>query len=121
MNRPIHFEVPVDNVERAQSFYTKAFGWQFILWDGPQPYWLIKTGEGSPGIDGGMMNRQAPGHMGMNTIVVADLDASIKTVQQAGGTIILPKMAVPGIGWLAYANDTEGNSFGMMQNDPAAK
>ena len=27
---------------------------------------------------------------------------------------------IPGVGWLAYAKDTEGNIFGMMQNDPSA-
>jgi predicted enzyme related to lactoylglutathione lyase len=30
-------------------------------------------------------------------------------------------MAIPGVGWLCYFKDTEGNIFGMMQNDPAAK
>ena len=31
-----------------------------------------------------------------------------------------PKMAIPGVGWLAYGKDTEGNIFGVMQTDPAA-
>jgi predicted enzyme related to lactoylglutathione lyase len=30
-------------------------------------------------------------------------------------------MGVPGVGWLAYFKDTEGNIFGIMQNDPNAK
>jgi predicted enzyme related to lactoylglutathione lyase len=38
-----------------------------------------------------------------------------------GTAVVVPKMAVPGIGWLAYANDTEGNIFGMLQPDAAAK
>ena len=37
------------------------------------------------------------------------------------GTLALPKMAVPGVGWLAYVKDTEGNILGMMQRDPNAK
>jgi predicted enzyme related to lactoylglutathione lyase len=52
---------------------------------------------------------------------VTSLDASMKAVEGAGGKIVVPKMAVPGIGWLAYGVDTEGNQFGMMQSDPAAK
>jgi predicted enzyme related to lactoylglutathione lyase len=32
----------------------------------------------------------------------------------------MPKMAVPGVGWLAYAKDPEGTVFGMMQEDPDA-
>ncbi len=30
-------------------------------------------------------------------------------------------MAVPGIGWLAYCIDTEGNTFGVLQADEAAR
>ena len=34
---------------------------------------------------------------------------------------VVPKMAIPAVRWLAYAHDTEGNIFGIMQFDPAAK
>jgi predicted enzyme related to lactoylglutathione lyase len=30
-------------------------------------------------------------------------------------------MPIPGVAWLAYGKDTEGNIFGMIQNDPAAR
>jgi predicted enzyme related to lactoylglutathione lyase len=52
---------------------------------------------------------------------VADLDASMTKAQSLGATISLPKMPIPGLGWLVYMKDTDGNVFGMMQNDPAAK
>ena len=55
------------------------------------------------------------------TIGIADLDASMAKAQTLGGTIALPKMPIPGMGWLAYLKDTEGNIFGMMQMDPTAK
>jgi predicted enzyme related to lactoylglutathione lyase len=32
----------------------------------------------------------------------------------------VPKMPIPGIGWLAYVKDTEGNLVGVMENDPSA-
>ena len=35
--------------------------------------------------------------------------------------VALPKMPIPGVGWLAYMKDTEGNVFGMMQADANAK
>jgi predicted enzyme related to lactoylglutathione lyase len=54
MPRPIHFEIPADRPERAISFYQQVFGWQFQKWDGPMPYWLVKTGADGPGIDGGL-------------------------------------------------------------------
>ena len=34
--------------------------------------------------------------------------------------MIVPKMPVPGVGWLAYCKDLDGNAFGIMQSDPAA-
>ena len=106
---------------RAIAFYETVFGWKFTKWDGPMPYWLISTGEGEPGIDGGLVPRRDPAQPCVNTVNVADVDASLETVLRGGGKLCLPKMAVPGVGWLVYCNDTEGHVFGMMQNDPAAR
>lgn len=30
----------------------------------------------------------------------------------------MPKTPVPGIGWFATCQDTEGNVFGIMESDP---
>jgi predicted enzyme related to lactoylglutathione lyase len=120
MSRVIHFEIPADDPARAEAFYTKSFGWKFTKWDGPMSYWLIRTGEG-PGIDGGMAERQHPGHAPCNTIGVDSLDDSTKKVLSNGGKVTLEKCAVPGVGWLAYFTDPEGNPFGLMQADPNAK
>lgn len=121
MPRVIHFEIAADDPERASKFYSDVFGWQINKWDGPMPYWLVKTGEESPGIDGGIMNVQKDFPRVVNTIDVDDLDAFINKVTSGGGTVVVPRMAVPGIGYMAYCNDPEGNIFGMMQNDPGAK
>lgn len=51
---------------------------------------------------------------------MADLEAAVDKVVASGGTITNPKHAGPGVGWLAYATDTEGNPFGMMQDDESA-
>jgi len=128
MPRPIHFEIHAENPERAQRFYTGMFGWTFTAW-GDQQYWLIKTGDpGQPGIDGGLLPRPGPAPIqgqGVNafvcTVDVANVDQAVSRAQSLGGSVALPKMPVPGIGWLVYVIDTEGNIFGMMQNDPGAK
>ncbi len=57
MPRPIHFEIHAADPQRAIAFYQKLFGWQFTAWEGPMPYWVIKTGDG-PGIDGGLLPRR---------------------------------------------------------------
>jgi len=126
--RPIHFEIHAENPQRAIAFYTALFGWTFTQW-GDQPYWLAATGDKStPGIDGGLLPRQgaAPANMAavnafVCTVDVADVDAYSKRVVELGGSIALPKMPIPTVGWLAYGKDTEGNLFGMMAMDAAAK
>ncbi len=35
-------------------------------------------------------------------------------------TEAVPLTPIPGVGWLAYAMDPDGNLFGMMQPDPSA-
>ena len=129
MPRVSHFEIHADNPERAIQFYTGLFGWEFKKWDGPMPYWLITTGPDSePGINGGLMKRMGPPPADMQavnayvcTTMVPNLDASVDKATATGGTLALPKMPIPGVGWLAYVKDTEGNILGMMQHDAAAK
>jgi predicted enzyme related to lactoylglutathione lyase len=74
-------------------------------------YWLIMTGpEDQPGIDGGLMKREQPGAFTTNTIDVPSVDEFMSKITEAGGKIITPK-----------CQDTEGNTFGIMEEDTSAK
>jgi uncharacterized protein len=42
-------------------------------------------------------------------------------VTKAGGQLVMPKTAIPTVGYFAYLTDTEGNLFGVMQADKNAK
>lgn len=127
MPRVVHFEIHAGDPERAIKFYQNCFGWTFQKWDGPMPYWMIITGpDDQRGINGGLVPRR--GEIDGQAVIayvctldVESVDSSIATVEANGGTIALPKMPIPGMGWLAYCKDTEGNIFGMMQADPSAK
>lgn len=129
MARVIHFEVHASDPERLIQFYTKLFSWSFQAFGPPGQYWLIKTGESpQPGIDGGLVVRRgdkpAEGqavNAFVCTVDVDSLDAAVQELTSLGGTIALPRMAIPGVGWLAYGKDPEGNLFGMMQTDTSAK
>ncbi len=122
MSRVVHFEIPVNDPERAASFYRKTFGWKIEKWPGPMDYWLVATGaDGLPGINGGLLKKQAPTTATTNTIHVESVDAAVKVVQGAGGKLISPKTAIPTVGYFAYLEDTEGNLFGVMQPDKNAK
>jgi Predicted enzyme related to lactoylglutathione lyase len=85
MPRPIHFEIPADNPERAIGFYTNVFGWKFSKWEGPMDYWLISTGQApEPGIDGGLLVRRDPSQPCVNTIGVENLDRAVESVLSNG-------------------------------------
>jgi len=121
MGRVIHFEVPVRDPDRAAAFYQEVFGWTFDKWSGPMEYWMVTTGPGTaPGINGGMLKR---GNVTAttNTVGVDSVDVSVAAVTNAGGKLIMPKTAIPGVGYFAYCEDTEGNLFGVMQADANAK
>ena len=127
MPRVVHFEIHAADPDRAVNFYQTLFGWTFQKWEGPMDYWLITTGPNDqPGINGGLVRRQ--GEVDGQAVIayvctvdVENLDVSVQTAVDNGGQIALPKMPIPGMGWLAYCKDTEGNIFGMMQGDPNAQ
>ncbi len=57
-NRPTHFEIPVDDPDRAEKFYSAVFGWSFNRFpDAPMYYGLAATGDTNPGIDGALFQR----------------------------------------------------------------
>ena len=127
MPRVIHFEIHADNPERAVRFYQTLLGWDFNKWDGPQDYWLITTGpQDQPGINGGLIRRQGSidGQAVIAyvcTVDVPSVDEYSRRATEGGGQVVVPKMAIPGVGWLVYCKDTEGNIFGMMQMDRSVK
>lgn len=122
MNRVTHFEIPAEDTKRAAEFYRKVFGWKFTSYGGPDEYLLVDTGPNSePGINGGLMKKKHPGQPVVNSIAVEDINASIKMIEHSGGVIVVQKMAIPGVGWLAYFKDTEQNIFGVFQANAEAK
>jgi len=112
-----HFEIPADDVARAKEFYKNLFGWQIEEVEGG--YHLIHTGENEVG--GGMMKRVVPQQQPTIYFEVESADDYIRRIQELGGNIVVPKMAVPTMGYFAQAMDTEGNVFAIWQVDPQAK
>jgi Predicted enzyme related to lactoylglutathione lyase len=124
MNRVTHFEIYTENPEAVQPFYRDVFGWTFKKFEGgPIEYWMVTTGDDKePGINGGLTRPregQSPGTL--NTVPVQSLNQTIKKIEQCGGKICVPKMAIPAIGWLAYAQDPTGIVFGILEPDSEAK
>jgi predicted enzyme related to lactoylglutathione lyase len=121
VGRPIHFELAALDPQRAVAFYRAVFGWDISTWGGPMEYYLIHTGDPKePGIDGAIAP-STDGTVGTTmTIGVPSLDAAVEAVTNSGGTVLFSRHAVPGVGYLAYCKDTEGNVIGLMQEDASA-
>ncbi|MGN7212784.1 VOC family protein [Brachybacterium paraconglomeratum] len=106
------------------------FGWTTEDWSGfaGMPYLGVTTGTG-PGIDGAILGRPGGENAEMGgpvmgatlTMGVADFDEVAEKITAAGGTVALPKYALPGMAWQGYFHDTENNVFGVHQPDPEAK
>lgn len=127
--RPVHFEIHAADPKRAVGFYSAVFAWQVEDWSeyAGMPYFGLTTGDG-PGIDGAIMQRQgpnpapgAPAAGAVITVGVESFDATADAILAAGGTVALPKAALPGMAWQGYFLDLDGNVFGVHEPDPEAK
>lgn len=132
MKNPIvHFEIPVDDVDRAIEFYTTIFNWQIEKMEMPaesstegEPYYIVRTTEvddkqmaKTPGaINGGLMKRQQPDQPFLNYISVPSIEESLIVIKDNGGTLIMPKTTIGAdMGWIAIFKDTEGNLMGLHE------
>ncbi|MCL4506180.1 MAG: VOC family protein [Chloroflexi bacterium] len=124
MSRITHFEIHASQPQPLIDFYTAVLGWSFTKWDMGE-YWLIQTGPSEqPGINGGLLQRPSGGPsetQAVNAFVctadVASLDETLSKAMALGASIALAKDHVPGVGWLAYIKDPDGNVIGLIQRE----
>jgi len=122
MSKVVHFELPADDPKRAIAFYEKVFGWTVTKTDLPMDYWLVAAGpDDEPGINGAILPRTTPEQVTTCSMTSTSVDESAKKVIDAGGSVLRPKAAVPGMGYVIMCKDTEGNVFGIVEFDPTAK
>jgi len=120
MPQEIHFDIPIDQPDRAQQFYCQLFGWTMQKAPGHDlEYWVVRASEGDA--LGGLVLRGAPNHATVNYYTVLSIDEALRKVQELGGRVTVPKAAIPHVGYNAQCTDTEGNTFGLWENDRAAR
>ena len=124
----VHFEIPTEDKERANTFYQSAFGWNLTPMQEMDYTIAITTPSdeqtgvpSAPGaINGALFPRTDNLRTPVLTIDVEDVDAALAQVESAGGSVAQAKDAVPGMGYFAYFKDTEGNLLGLWQTDSTA-
>jgi predicted enzyme related to lactoylglutathione lyase len=119
----IHFEIPANNVEKLKRFYEEVFGWKITQASGPIEYWAIQTVPADPngklirpGVNGGMYKKEVPESKPVNYFAVESITDFLEKIEKLGGKVTQPKQEVPEIGWIAAAEDPEGNLFALIQS-----
>ena len=121
MNSLAHFAINSDDVERSKAFYQTVFGWRVSAW-GPPGFYQI---EGA-GVRGALQKRRdlVAGHKTLGfecTIAVESIDDTERAVMANGGTIVLARSVIAGVGTLMFFREPGGNVFGAMQYDPRSE
>jgi uncharacterized protein len=108
-----YIEIPAENAERAQAFWSSLFGWEFTSQPAEVPYSMAQSEDLGVGL------YQSDDRGLWAYFFVDDLEKSVGQVEELGGTI-RDKGPVEGVGWYARCEDPEGNRFGLFQTDESA-
>jgi predicted enzyme related to lactoylglutathione lyase len=118
----MHFEIPADDVEKLKAFYEQVFGWTITQTAGPIEYWVIQTVPVDPkgmlirpGVNGGMYKRLGPESKPVNYFSVESISDFLEKIVKLGGKVTQPKQEVQEVGWIAAAEDPEGNAFALLE------
>lgn len=120
-----HFSINADDVDATKRFYESVFGWRFHAL-GPPGFYEIQTGpDDDPGVRGALQQRRAlvedTPMIGLEcTFAVDDVDRAARDVVDAGGTVIMDRFTISGVGHLVFVRDPSGNVIGAMQYDDDA-
>src|SRR6266511_2537246 len=112
----VHFEFPADDSARSTSFWSSLFGWEFKEFEG-SGYHMTQTPK-----PGGAVQGRQEAQTGVTVYFdTDDVVAASEKVASLGGTVVMPKSPVPGMGYFAICLDTEGNTFGLWETDESAE
>ena len=113
----VHLEIPAGDTQKAREFWGSLFGWQFQSYEGsPSEYHTTRFSETT---GGAIMAADGDKRGPRVYFDVDDINAATARVAELGGEAG-EAMPVTGMGWFSINKDTEGNEFGLWQNDTEA-
>jgi hypothetical protein len=118
---PIWYELMTKDPQAARRFYAAVVGWRID--ESPPPgstmdYRMIAAPDG---LVGGVftlsdeMCRQGAAPCWMIYLGVDDVDASVRAITAAGGSVQLPAFDIPNVGRIAMVADPQGAAFYVMR------
>ena len=112
----VHVEIPADDTAKGREFWGSLFGWEFQSYPGPFEYHMTQISEQT----GAAITDMEPGKRAPRIYFdVDEINAGATRVKELGGEADEPR-PVPSMGWFVICKDTNGNEFGLWQNDPSA-
>lgn len=120
INRFFWYELMTSDHQAAQDFYSTVVGWKPTPFaaDG-HPYTVIEI-DGGRGVGGIMPMPPGAVEQGMKPhwvgyVHVADIDAAVASLREAGGSVFHGPGPIPTIGRFAVVADPQGTSFNLLQ------
>ncbi|MEY2890892.1 MAG: hypothetical protein RJA98_800 [Pseudomonadota bacterium] len=114
------FEIPVVNMDRAQSFYEAVLGRPMRREAmGPDSSLAVFAYQPETGVGGALIIGNPalqPSNTGTLVYLNAEpsLDAAVLRAVTAGGLVLTPRVQLPdGMGCFAHVQDSEGNRVGL--------
>ena len=124
MNKLAHFDIHSSATDEAKVFYERVFDWKCSAYPGAEDFYQISAADGSVigAISGRRYNPDTKDIFGFEcSITVSDVEATIKAVEAAGGKTLMPRTAIPRVGWIAKFLDPDGNLFAAIHYDTSAQ
>lgn len=126
MNKVVHFEIPADDIKRADEFYSQLFGWkiQSVQTSTGEAYHMVHTAKTDKegmikelgAINGGLMQKEGSGKHPVIVINVSNINDHLKKISEYGGKTVLIKQKIGDMGFYARFKDPEGNIIGLWED-----
>ncbi|MCR2784609.1 MULTISPECIES: VOC family protein [unclassified Microbacterium] len=105
-----HFEIPADDLPRAQEFYQRVLGFDYQPWGDDMGMLTQPDGEG---VDGDLHERGAVSHPTV-VFTVDRIEDTIALAVARGGSQVNEIQALGENGRWVYITDSEGNMIGLF-------
>jgi len=119
-NKIMWFEMASTDVPASAEFYGNLFDWPIVT-DPNMNYTMTAFEQGEVGMGFSDTNDERSNAKSGDVLVyvdVADVDATIAKAKELGAPILMDKMEIPTVGWMAIFGDPGGNMIGVMQAMP---
>jgi len=113
-NSIVHVEFHSTAPEKTKAFLSDVFGWKFQ--DMPEMNYSMFDPPSAPG--GGLQKAENLPAGVLDYILSENIERTLGKIRASGGTVLMPKTEIPGMGWFAVFNDPTGIALAVYEAQP---